>query len=183
MLFYTNQSTWPPSGNRKWSKKSGDWNLRIDYIVSILLLLLTLWLLPVADPEGASAPLPPPIDVQKNYPLWPLSLSEGLRVLIYCGWVITNQASVLHLLEIHNAYRKLTRLCEFPSWIICVIALGFLPTVAMLLRIFGTIPVSNATTDEGAFLLSNRNPDFKIGFSIYCSIFQNLKYNSNLWNR
>ena len=25
---------------------------------------------------------------KKNVPLWPLSLSEGLRVLIYCGWVL-----------------------------------------------------------------------------------------------
>ena len=31
--------------------------------------------------------------------------------------------------------------------------------------------------------MSNRNPDFKIGFSIYCSIFENLKNDSNLGNR
>ena len=35
---------------------------------------------------------------------------------------------------------------------------------------------------KSTFLLSNRSPDFKIGFSIYCSIFQNLKNYSNLGN-
>ena len=47
----------------------------------------------VADPEGGFRGFDQPIDVEKKLSplasaLWPLSLSEGLRVLIYCGWVV-----------------------------------------------------------------------------------------------